>query len=326
MKRKILLIGPMPPLIGGVSVHVSRLNIRVNDDPEFESAVFDLGRLNFYNSKGRKQNLLRGFVYFLSCSIVHIHISHPKKVFVAKFVKFFRKKIVYTQHNVHDEYSEATLNLHRLSTMAIKVYQPKLELKDAKTRCIPAYIPAKSSRKLQDSLVNEFAKYISVVAAICTHPSQKKVLVENKDIYGFDIILNAYSKIASSELLLVLLDPNGAMESVYDQVVKKLVRDGFNILYITDQVDFNSLLPYLKMYIRPTRSDGDSIAIRESMVAGVNVLASDCVLRPEGVCLFESENEESFVEQFANCIGKRAEYHLAEVDYAGQIIDVYRSI
>ena len=38
------------------------------------------------------------------------------------------------------------------------------------------------------------------------------------------------------------------------------------------------------IYIRPTRTDGDSVAVREALDAGVKVVASDVCKRPEG-CL-----------------------------------------
>jgi glycosyltransferase involved in cell wall biosynthesis len=38
--------------------------------------------------------------------------------------------------------------------------------------------------------------------------------------------------------------------------------------------------------LRPSREDGDSVAVREALALGVSVLASDAVARPEGVCTY----------------------------------------
>ena len=53
------------------------------------------------------------------------------------------------------------------------------------------------------------------------------------------------------------------------------------------------LLPAFRhdvLYLRPSRSDGDAVSIREALHAGVPVVASDVVERPAGVTLFPSDD------------------------------------
>src|SRR5439155_21144651 len=48
----------------------------------------------------------------------------------------------------------------------------------------------------------------------------------------------------------------------------------------------HALFARVELYVRPTRSDGDSVAMRESLAAGTPVVASDAAPRPEGCRLF----------------------------------------
>ena len=46
--------------------------------------------------------------------------------------------------------------------------------------------------------------------------------------------------------------------------------------------------------MRPTRTDGDAVSIREAMHFGRPVVASDAVPRPEGVVTFPSRDQAAF--------------------------------
>jgi len=141
MKRKIILIGPLPPPAGGVSVHILRLSEKINSTADFECAVFDIGRLKFYNKKLELINVFKAIAYFISASIIHFHISHPKKYFIAKLAKMFRKKIIYTRHNIREENSVASARLHEISDSTIFFYEFSINNNYPKTRIIPAFIP-----------------------------------------------------------------------------------------------------------------------------------------------------------------------------------------
>jgi glycosyltransferase involved in cell wall biosynthesis len=86
------------------------------------------------------------------------------------------------------------------------------------------------------------------------------------------------------------LDPSGDYRD--DSIL-----ENHNITYFGYPVDFISLVKQCDAYIRPTNTDGDSVAIRESLMSGVPVLASDAVSRDSLVRTFRTGDVPDFVEK-----------------------------
>jgi len=86
---------------------------------------------------------------------------------------------------------------------------------------------------------------------------------------------------------------------------------------------FNGLLAASDVYVRPTRADGDSIAVREALDLGVAVVASDVVTRPAGCALFAANDARDLAAAMA-----RAVPHVdtdPKPSYAAAVIDLYRA-
>jgi len=179
---------------------------------------------------------------------------------------------------------------------------------------------------LNDELVTRLKGFNCVIAAISSHPSNQPALFNGKDIYGFDLLLKAYENSSSQNQVLLLLDPMGAMESIYRPEVDLLNKMGKAVIYLTDEIDFSSLTEFLSVYIRPTITDGDSIAIREALSAGVKVIASDCVVRPKGVQLFKSGDIGSLTSALENVIPAPNVNHDGQPDFAQKVLDLYRGL
>ena len=58
------------------------------------------------------------------------------------------------------------------------------------------------------------------------------------------------------------------------------------------------------VYIRPSLSDGDSIAVREAIEMNVNVVASNVTKRPEETFVYEHGNNSDFVSNVENALNK----------------------
>ena len=99
-RTKVMLFGPMPPPMGGVSVHLSRLLERSKERSELQLSVCDLGKGKVYNQGHENEN--EGILScFLKSDIIHIHYAHPLKVILGLLAKICGKKLFYTQHNVY---------------------------------------------------------------------------------------------------------------------------------------------------------------------------------------------------------------------------------
>jgi hypothetical protein len=68
-----------------------------------------------------------------------------------------------------------------------------------------------------------------------------------------------------------------------------------NITHITESVDFLSLCSEVQLYVRPTATDGNSVALIEAQTFGIPVVASDVAPRPPGVYLYPLNDDEAFL-------------------------------
>jgi glycosyltransferase involved in cell wall biosynthesis len=71
---------------------------------------------------------------------------------------------------------------------------------------------------------------------------------------------------------------------------------GVTIFRDLSAAEFGSLLALADAYVRATNRDGDAVAIREAAHYGKPVVASDCVVRPDGCRLFRTGDPESLSE------------------------------
>jgi glycosyltransferase involved in cell wall biosynthesis len=77
-----------------------------------------------------------------------------------------------------------------------------------------------------------------------------------------------------------VVDPTAA----YAEDLKDVPAD--RLTYIGERTDFVEQLRRHDIYLRPTATDGMSVAVLESLLEGVPVVASDTVPRPEGVVIY----------------------------------------
>ena len=120
-----------------------------------------------------------------------------------------------------------------------------------------------------------------------------KVYRDAKDIYGVDFMLENFSSL-DDKYCLVLLDIKGA----YRNEVNRINND--SLIHLDHEVDFLSLLSEIDIYLRPTTTDGSSVAVQEALLLGKNVLASDVVERPAEVTIYEGGSFFDFKEKLDN--------------------------
>jgi glycosyltransferase involved in cell wall biosynthesis len=57
------------------------------------------------------------------------------------------------------------------------------------------------------------------------------------------------------------------------------------------------------IYLRPTRTDGDAVSVREALAAGVAVIASDVVTRPAGVATLPISSPQPWLREVLDALG-----------------------
>jgi glycosyltransferase involved in cell wall biosynthesis len=85
------------------------------------------------------------------------------------------------------------------------------------------------------------------------------------------------------------------------------------------------------VFVRPSRADGDAVSIREALQAGVPVVASDVVERPDGAVLFRTGDRAALTSALRAVIERAPSQHqddpgtpLSDDPFSAQLIEVYR--
>ena len=119
--------------------------------------------------------------------------------------------------------------------------------------------------------------------------------VDGQDIYGIDTALEIIKHLQDEypDIGLIIGLPVIADQLYFEDLLERMKELGVHErIYI--QHGNNELLPLFKdidIFLRPTRSDGDSISVREALYFNVPVVASDVCQRPLGVHTFKTADQ-----------------------------------
>ena len=118
--------------------------------------------------------------------------------------------------------------------------------------------------------------------------ANSRFFLKGEEVYGVEFVLQCLKDYPSAELTII--DISGE----YKETVALMARET-DIKYIDRAVNFLDALAKIDIYLRPTSTDGDSVAVREALLCGVKVLASDVVDRPTGVNTYRYGNKKDFI-------------------------------
>lgn len=326
--KKILLIARTPPPIGGITIHVDRfINITQN---RFALGVLDLKK-KVLICKDTKVNNFWGILKFIIQSkIVHVHVSNSKLVIcLLLLAKLLFKKTVYTHHNSIIKNQKMFLLICKLSNKIILVNNKEIDddlINWSKTEIIPAFLPPYKSEELPNSLVDIIKKFDNVLSTNCFMYNMFK----GKHVYGFDLIIEAFHKLASSDkiknTLLILVDPSNTTKDFVNEYLDKLSFKSNKIILITEKIDFVSLIKQSTLTIRATRTDGDSLSIRESLYYNVPIIASDVTTRPKETIVFKSDDVDDLSSKIDFSLRDIRNIKYNNIDFGALVLDLYEKI
>lgn len=320
--NKILILGKIPPPIGGVTVHVSRLieGLLERNFNEFE--LCDL----------KKQPAYYIFSKILRHRSIHLHISNPyAQLLFAIFCKITFKKLLLTYHGNWGRYGYSKNFAVNLSAWLAytPIVQNEESLRKAKrwnrnTVLISTFIGSKNIEPLRKELSDKiFEIKQSCSVLFCTNAWNLTFDKKGKEIYGiFDIILKIENTPGAG---LIISDPSGN----YKPYVKKYRPEiPANILFISENHDFRNILKCCDAFIRNTTTDGVSLSIHEAIQENVVVFASDVVKRPAVCRLYDDFSKVNLQEELQE--GRENLYRFAGSglgpDTSEMLIQLYKRI
>lgn len=308
----IVVVGPYPPPLGGVSAHVARVVTLLE-----RSTGLKVGVLNHFGSDAApvvigalKRNPLRYFAEGRRTRARLFHYHHSRRSVLIAFVLGQRRSDSRFVMTIHGLVAARRLNsrlplVGRITTWAldrfdrIVVVNPEIEselrehVRPERLLMLPAFVPPteQEAREYGPEPRAFFASgKVMIVSAYRVQP-----LSGGRELYGLDLAVDAFLRLAPAEpelKLAVLLAraPSWPRERLFARRLRRRLQEagfGSRVLWLTGL----PLVPALQhdvVLVRPTRHDGDAVSIREALAADVPVVASDVVGRPSGVVTFPS--------------------------------------
>ena len=276
----ILQFSKLPPPIGGVTIHVSRLIFK-----SLSLKNMKIESLDYSNEK----NIFKWTQKILSSKIIHIHLSNKRlRLLFTLLFKILFKKVIITFHgkydfeNINDRWalklSSASILLNDYSFSFAKSNKQKGVYK------IGAFIPPveeklKPLKKNFVKNINELKKKYHKV--FCTNASSLAYDKKGNEIYMGKEIVKYFQD--SKDIALVFSSPNDEYYK-FLKIVFPIISD--NVYFIKEKHDFANIIKITDGLIRATTMDGDSISVKEALYYKKPVFATNVVDRPKGVVTF----------------------------------------
>lgn len=352
--------GIIPPPYGGCSVYVKRLIDKLNsdgykaggfylescNDKKIESSpLYD--RWNWMETHLLPFKIWRYLKIIKHYKIIHSHFSLEGMGYLWMLMKLGKKKVVVTIHNsmVSTFYRQTNIvNRFFINkmlrskdvcwvTVSVEGKEQLLSLPIKplyNVHVIPAYIPVVDECYIP--LTSKMQTYINNHDYNIAFYGHSFMLNEGTDVYGFQTIIDIYSRLIKTShynvgLVLCLSDVHDTekIQELREYAQKKNVDDC--IYWQIGAIDnIRTLWKSVDVYVRPTSTDGDSVAVREALDEGISVIASDVCDRPEGVIVYKYGNEDELYDKLVLCFNNPIKNTKPNYDYYYSMKDIYDNL
>jgi glycosyltransferase involved in cell wall biosynthesis len=315
----VLLVGPYPPPLGGVSSHVRRVAA------EMQAAGYRLGVIDHFGGRHVTAPVVASLRrnpgrYLLELSrwraqVVHYHHAGRTSILVAAaLARQTRRESrwLITVHN-HSLTPPRARGRSRLIRWALNQFDdiiavsPEVQL--GLTRHVPertiSVLPAFCGIADQQtsSLSDETRRFVGsggvtvVVSAYRVRPFRG-----GGDLYGLGFAARVFELLAAEmgDVKLAVFVAHRAHSRVARRYLsdcyRRLAREYPGRVHLAVGEPLVQALGPGTIYLRPTSSDGDAVSVREALALGVPVLASDVAQRPPGVRVLPVGDRSRWVE------------------------------
>ncbi|WP_439603098.1 glycosyltransferase [Devosia sp.] len=327
---RMLLIGPVPPPTGGISVHLSRLSATLTKNG-IPHSILDESKPQTVGVSNIRKMLPWTYVSTLRRhDLVHIHsFNHFARLMHTVVARVCGLQIVHTVHSARGS-RLALLALRassKLSQRTVCVSHAVAAVVGGATAVIPAFIAP--SELDEPPLPEDVLSWLDAQRAngrrLIAANASKVSFFEGADLYGIDMIVEAFESaaISSRYSALICLSREGPAVDHLASLRRSIEQAGLEeiVKFVVGEVSFPAVLRRCDVFVRPTNTDGDAVSLREAQWYGKPCIASDAAVRPEGTILFRSRDVADFVSRLLGA--DAASPPSDRRDYAESIISVY---
>lgn len=350
-------LGMIPPPYGGVSVYLRRLIENLNADgftvggyymSTKDKAVSDSPLFDPWSWFETAKFPVKIFGYLRQLRkyrILHSHMGLEAMAYLWTLKKVLRKKVVITVHNsmVENYFNETNwINAHFLRLMAkekdvvwIAVSQEgKRQLEalhldfGSEIHVLHAYIP---EFRPDVVLSQEMIDYMNRHDKNLAFYGHSFMLNKGEDVYGFKSMLEIFKRISEKSPQLGMVY---CMADVSDAVAISELEQCAKDLGVYEKIfwqrgsltSLQALWEAVDVYVRPTSTDGDSVAVREAIAAGVQVVATDVVKRPEQCIIYHQGDLEEASKKIQNALNEGRHPIMKDFSQYEKMKAIYRNL
>ena len=307
--KKIILCGPTPPPLGGVSVHIKRV-IQQLLQQDNQVVVYDA---TAYSSRIKRMQKLIFCLITNRPDIVYYHTLYNSWVewaLVAFFKVILRYQLVLVDHDCRDLYKRSELFkilvrrtmflVHQhvlIGNLTVQSYHDnKIPLHNNFSVESPFLPPDLSEEKtILATYPDNLFVFLQAHKPIISANAFKLILLQEKDLYGImhSIKLVAQLKDQFPAIGLVIALGQRGNHHYYHELQELIILLDIadHIFFLENQKELWPLLKLSNIFLRPTLSDGFSLSIEEALYLGTPTIASDVCVRPHNTVLFKTGDE-----------------------------------
>lgn len=291
--KKLLIIGKTPPPIGGVTIHVKRL--------------IDSLKKNNVKHKFLPLSVFNLFIlplYFVKYKQIHLHTSSiTVQYYISTLCFFLGIKSIITFHGDLNRFDDTNLKkvrkIIKRTTIPIVLNDGSYEISNKINQSsvlVSSFIPPINNEKLDKNIIEDIFKlknkYLKVYCTSATGITFDK---EGNEIYGVIDLVQLF--IRKPSLSLIVSDSSAEYINYFK---KNVIEIPSNIYFISQPHSMYNVLELIDGFIRNTSTDGDSIAIKESLYLNKNTFTTNVVSRPRGSIIYKRGDYLDLISKLEN--------------------------
>jgi len=330
-KNKIAIFGPYPPPLGGISVHIQRMEYFLKKE-NIPYLIYDHAYSQNKNVVPTKKRIFWyiKFLFQREHRLIHFHnFIYFHFLYYVLFYYINKTPFLITIHGERLLNNNRFMNsisfwfLKRLKdTLIISVsnkVHDKLSTLGLNSIYLPAYVQPSEVHKHNIPINNR--KYF----LFSTWKIEKKLSI---DIYNIPLIFEFLKKNKQNFKMLFLIGNKEISDLDYlnEMIDKYGLKEDIVVMFNKNIVDYVHNCEFL---IRTNLEDGYGVSLQEAMDLGVPAIASDVCTRPKGTVLFKSADLNDMTDKIKYVVSvdkKEILKDKEDLDYHYQLIDFYKKI